>query len=355
MMDPLLLLWIVRISDKMKKDKDIVISRKLINILIFVFIILILYLLKIAFSDFLSRLYKVILPISASFLVAYIIYPTYKRLNNHMPKILSIMIIYLVIIVTVLVLISFLIPNKALISQITVLSSNIIKFISNISVKYNLDINVKDILLNKTNDLISHTVSLITNAIGVVLNILFILVLSIYFLISMDNIKKYMKCTFKKYIDVLKTINNELERYFHGVLIITFIQFVEYTIIYHAIGHPHYLLLGVLNAITSFMPMIGTLATGILALITASVISKKLFILTTIMIIILPNIDAYLVTPMIYKGSNKISAFVTILSVFVGGTLFGVVGMLLSIPFTIIMSIIFVEYKKRSIKSKNMI
>jgi predicted PurR-regulated permease PerM len=295
---------------------------------------------KTSFGDIFIKIYKVILPISIAFLISYIIYPTYKKLNKYLPSIISIIVIYIAIFLFIVFTIYLIIPNSALIKELTILSKNIITFITNLSIKYNLDVNVKDILLEKANYIINQSISLISNVISFILNTILVLILSIYFIINMDKIKKFIKKKFNKYYTMLKEINIELYKYFNATIKILIIQFFEYTTVYYLIGHPNFLLLGILNSITSIIPMVGTLMTGVIALITASVVSKELFILTSIMILILPNIDAYLITPKIYKDSNKISPFISILAIFVGGTLFGFIGILLFIPVTIIMSII---------------
>ena len=82
---------------------------------------------------------------------------------------------------------------------------------------------------------------------------------------------------------------------------------IEYTFIYYFIGHPYYLLIGYLAGITTIIPMFGAILTNIIALITGIYVSKKLFILSALVIILCPIIDSYLIDPKIYNKNIKIS------------------------------------------------
>jgi predicted PurR-regulated permease PerM len=125
---------------------------------------------------------------------------------------------------------------------------------------------------------------------------------------------------------------------------IILIQFIEYLILFLIIGHPNYLLLGILNSLNTFIPFIGTIFTNIIAITTASVISKRLLILTSIISIIMPQIDAYFITPKIYKNTNKIPQTLYIATMIILGSIFKMYGVILSLPLLIIILEI-IKYK----------
>ena len=117
---------------------------------------------------------------------------------------------------------------------------------------------------------------------------------------------------------------------------IILIQFIEYTFVFFIIGHPNYLLLGIFNSINNFIPYVGSFITNVLAITTASVIDKKLLLFTSIVSIILPNIDAYLIAPKIHKNTNKLPETLCITSIIIFGILFKIFGIILAIPILII-------------------
>ena len=125
-------------------------------------------------------------------------------------------------------------------------------------------------------------------------------------------------------------------------------------IFFFIIGHPNYLLLAILNSLNSFVPIIGGIFTNFIALITASVISKKLFILTAIISIILPNIDSYIISPRIYKNTNRLSQTLSISSVIISSILFGFYGIIIAIPLLIVI-IEIIKYKNDSKIKENVL
>ncbi|MFA7688881.1 MAG: AI-2E family transporter, partial [Bacilli bacterium] len=113
-------------------------------------------------------------------------------------------------------------------------------------------------------------------------------------------------------------------------------QIIEYTLLFYIIGHPHFLLLGILSGITTIIPYFGGLFTSVIALITASVISTKLLILTLIICIVFPNIDAYIISPKIYSKAIKLHPLIIIFAVLTGGILFKTIGIIIALPATIL-------------------
>ena len=73
-----------------------------------------------------------------------------------------------------------------------------------------------------------------------------------------------------------------------------------------------------------------------IALISSSVVSNKLLLLTAIVSIIMPNIDAYIITPKIYKNTNKIPETLYISTVILLGSIFKFYGIIFSLPILII-------------------
>ena len=70
--------------------------------------------------------------------------------------------------------------------------------------------------------------------------------------------------------------------------------------------NPNFLILGLLAAITTIIPYFGAFIVDVLALLIASVISTKLFVLTLIVVLICPQIDGYIIGPKIYGKTNII-------------------------------------------------
>ena len=106
---------------------------------------------------------------------------------------------------------------------------------------------------------------------------------------------------------------------------------------YAIIGHPDALMLGTLAGVSNLIPYFGGIITNIVAAITAFVISPELFIKTIIVFVVFSAIDGNVINPLVYGKTNKIHPLVVIISVFAGGILFGITGIIVSLPVAIIL------------------
>ena len=319
----------------MKKDST---NYMLINCTIFIFMFYLL--LKIGI---LNKVLDFILIIFLSFTLSYIIYPIYKKLNKKINKLLSVFIIYGTLISIIILFIYMIIPNTNFILKLNDLFTNILVFINKLNQKYNLNINLEEYLNNIINYFINNSVFLIKNIFNFFSKIVFIVILSICILINMELLKDLINKLKNKVL--IYNINDALKNYLVANIKILVIQFVEYTFVFLLIGHPNYILLGILNSVNTFIPFVGSIITNVVAITTASVISKNLLIKTAIVSIVLPNIDAYLVSPKIYNSANKFSKTLTIAAILIGGYLFDFYGIIFAIPITIIVIEVLKYYK----------
>ena len=331
----------------MKKNKDSI-NYRLINILLFVLLIAILYWISGLWLGIFSKIIEIIFPFLIGFAIAYALYPLQKKLINiGIPKWLSVGIIYFILVGFIILIGIIVIPMFY--DQLVLFLSNISAVITDLSSKYELDLGIlqtsfSDISANIMKDLGSHisngAINIVNTSISVITNLIIILIVSVYFLYDMGNIRKKLKSKLISYknrsYSYVKRLDLEINNYFTGLFKNIIIQFFEYTIVFFLIGHPNYLIIGILAAVTTIIPYFGGLLTNILALIIASVVSTKLFILTLIVCIICPNIDGYIIGPKVYGKTNKLHPLVNIFAVFAGGILGGIWGIAISLPIAII-------------------
>lgn len=341
-------------------DKNI--SYKNLNILLILGIIYLLFLMRNLWINAVGKFFEILLPFFISFTVAYSIYPFYKYLiDKKVPKVVTIIIILLTIIILIGITIYYGIP--LFFNQVINLLFTLEDIIDNLANNYKINMEFIYEFINKfASKIIGYISNMVYN--GTILNIfnksidyitklIIIIIVSIYFLIDMDNIRIKIKNILIKYNKkiyyIVYNIDNGLVSYIKGLCILMLIQFFEYTLLFLFIGHPNYLLLGFLASVTTIIPVFGGLITNIIAIIIASTISTKLLILTTLITIIFPNIDSYIISPKVYGKTNQIPTLLSIFSVFAGSLLFGFIGIIIAIPVTIIIMCILKEYKQNNI------
>ena len=342
------------------KDK---LNFKLINILS----LLIIFYIAISTIDWwggvISKLISILFPFIISFAIAYAFYPLVRKLEDKgVRKNLA---VSLVVVLTTTLMLGILIITIPLVyDQLVTLYKLIGELIYDVSHRFSLDLGgFEDSIVGVLNSLISSvgmyvstgTIQLVGKSVDFITKFIIVYIVSIYFLAGMDDIRKNIKFWLRKTSDrsynFVKSVDRDLGQYLQGLLIFMVIQLFEYCFLFFIVGHPNWLLLGILASVTTVIPYFGGLVTNIIAVILASVVSTPVFVATLIICIVFPNIDGYVISPKVYGKTNNISALWTIFAIFVGGALFKFVGILIALPVYIIINRAYYFFKE-DIKDK---
>ena len=154
-------------------------------------------------------------------------------------------------------------------------------------------------------------------------------------LIDMEKIRAFVRRYLSKYKKgylYLKELDGQMGNYLHGLAIYILVQLVEYCLVFRIVGHPSWLLLGILASFSTVIPYFGGIFTNIIALLTASAISQELFIATLVISLIFPNVDGYIISPHIYGKTNNVNPLLVIFTAGVCSSLFGIVGIIIGLP-----------------------
>lgn len=324
------------------------INGKLINICLIAVIIFLLYQTSSLWAGIINTIISIISPFLIGFALSYAMYPLLRKMvSKKIPRGLGVFIIVALVVGFVTLMICLVIP--ILIDQLVALFNMTMSFVQDISLQYNIDLKFLQNDLSNATTIISNYGESIGNlsiaVISVTLDVLTFSLITfiswIYFLADMHKIRgrvgKLLIRRKDRLYDYVKYLDSEVSKYFAGLGKFIVIQFFEYTIVFFLIGHPYYLLLGVLCSVTTIIPYFGGIFANIIAVLTAFFISKPLFILTLIVALVCPNIDGYLISPKIYGKSNNVPPLLTIFSVFAGGILYGMWGIVIALPLTIVL------------------
>ena len=331
---------------------------KLVNLALVALIVFLLYKTGNLWSGVLNKFVQIILPFVFAFALAYALHPFLKKLQaKKVPKWLGITIIILIILLIFSIIIYLI--TTVMISQLSTLFSNIIKFINSIELS-NFDLNVagleaslsdtfKTILNNAGKYVSDGAINLVNTSLGVISKIFIIFASFIYFLIDMDKIREEIKYFFKrknkKTFNYVKTLDGEMKNYLSGLVQVMIITLVEYTLVYTVIGHPNAILLGFLAAVSNLIPYFGGIGVNIIAAITAFAVNPLLLIKTVIAFVVLSAVDSYVINPTVYGKTNSIHPLVTIIALFGGGIIFGIMGVFISFPLAIFIVTTYKYYK----------
>lgn len=292
----------------------------------------------------LKEIIKLILPFLIAFVFAYAFYPLVTFLEKKkIKKGFAVTIVVLVIIAIIASLLTTVLP--LIYDQLISLSKILGDVVNDLSNKYNLNIAGFEVQLSVyLNNMIKGigkivsegSIDIVSKTISYLATFLIGFITWIYFLADMDSIRKgfshFLKSFSNRSYLYFKSLDKELGNYLHGLSIFMIIQLFEYALVFKIVGHPNWLLLGILASVTTVIPYFGGLITNIIAVITASVISSKLFVGTVMICLIFPQLDGYLISPKVYGKTNNVNALVTIIAVSIGGSIGGIVGIMLALP-----------------------
>lgn len=343
---------------------------KLLNLLIVIVIVCLLYFIRGLWIGIVVNIFEIMAPFLLAFAIAYVIYPLVKKLiNAGSPKWLAILTVCILLVGIIAIILLLTVP--LLYEQILLFLSNISVFLADMSSKYEINFgSLQSSLTDLSTNIISSigssisngAISVVNSSIGVITNGMVVLCSAVYFLIDMDKIrngiKEYLNMRNKRTALYLKALDMELTKYIGGMGLNILIQIAEYTIAFLIIGHPNYLILGILSGISAIIPWFGGFIVAALSLLVSSVISTKMFLLTVVICIICPTLDGNVIGPKVYGKTNSIHPLLVIFSVSAGGIIAGFWGIILSLPIAIIVKTTYGFYKNdiykkyRRIKNK---
>jgi len=243
--------------------------------------------------------------------------------------------------------------------QILLFISNISMLLSDLSMKYELNFGgLQSTLSDFSSNIISSLGSSISNgainvvnsSVNVISTGIVVICAAIYFLIDMDkvreNVKKYFNRKSRRTCLFLEKLDDELTKYIGGLGKNILIQVIEYTLAFLIIGHPNYLILGIISGLSAIIPWFGGFLVAVISLLVSSVISTKLFLLTVVICVICPILDGNVIGPKVYGKTNKLHPLLVIFAVSAGGVLGGFWGIVLSLPIAIIIKTTYIFYQQ---------
>ena len=320
---------------------------KLINTLIIIAIVCLLYSIKALWIGLVVKLFEIIAPFLLAFAIAYVLYPLVRKLiDAGSPKWLAILAVSILGVGSLLLIILLTIP--LLYEQILLFISNISVLLTDLSTKFEINLGglqsaltnfSKDVISNLGSNISNGALSIVNTSIEVFSTAIVSFCAAIYFLVDMDkirnSIKEYLSLRNRKLLAYFKTLDTEFTKYAVGMGLNMIIQGIEYTLAFLIIGHPNYLVLGILSGISAIIPWFGGFMVAIISLLVSSVISTKMFILTAIICIICPILDGNVIGPKVYGKTNSLHPLLVIFAVSAGGVIAGFWGIVISLPVAI--------------------
>ena len=142
---------------------------------------------------------------------------------------------------------------------------------------------------------------------------------------------------------VLRHVKSAIQNYMFGLLVEGLIVASLNALALLALGVPYAILLGILGALLNVLPFVGGILAAFLPILMATITKDGIHTQIGIAIsyIVIQFIDNHFLIPYIVSAKVRINALISIVVVLLGGALWGISGMFLSIPFIGVLKIIF--------------
>jgi predicted PurR-regulated permease PerM len=153
--------------------------------------------------------------------------------------------------------------------------------------------------------------------------------------------------------DVLTKVDLALGNFVRGQLIVCFSMSVLYVVGFSLLGVPSALSLGFLSGFGHLIPYIGTFLAGVLTCTLALSDAPSLLQLGLVIgvYVIVQSIESFYLTPFVLGERLDLHPFLVIVGLLVGHHLFGILGVILTVPFLAVGKVLVgvtVEYYERS-------
>lgn len=188
------------------------------------------------------------------------------------------------------------------------------------------------------------------------------LILAIYFLMDkykiVAKLSKLMsllmkKENFEKTTEFLTRCNNIIIRYI-SVDLIDGVAVGGFNFLFMTIMKmPYAVLISVIVGVTNLAPTFGPLVGAVIGAFVLVLINPWQALCFLIFTVVLQTLDGYVLKPKLFGGSLGVSALMILISIILGGRLFGVGGILIAIPFAAILDFTWKDFVIKKLEERH--
>ena len=194
-----------------------------------------------------------------------------------------------------------------------------------------------------------------------VLDAVIAFILAIYFLLDKHRISagvnRFISLLMKderynKWADFFNRCNKILIRYIGVDVVDGIIVGVVNFLFMIIMRMPYAALISVIVGITNLAPTFGPIVGAVIGAFILVLVNPWYALWFLIFTIILQTIDGYILKPRLFGESLGVSALMVLISIIIGGRLFGVIGILFAIPFAAIIDFVWKDYVIKKLEER---
>ena len=343
--------------------------KNLIYIILLIVLIYLIYLIFPLVSGVIKFILKIFLPFIIAFILAYILEPIVEFFKKYLKKRLYAVIITLLLFVLIIYFllsttIPFLINEiKSFMENYESIIDSLEDRINNFSQKFDFlpdnykptfD-NIKSMIYDYINK-IQIVPSQIITKVADYFSIIVVIPMSLFYLLLdyeklINKIRSYLiKNKFIRLKNYLGELNTSISKFIKTTFIIMLLVFILSTLAFWISGLDYPLFFGLIISVTNIIPYIGPYIGGAFPVLYALVESNTLAIVILIIILVIQVLESDVISPYLHGKNNDLHPLVVIFGIILFGKLFGLIGMIISIPIISIIKITLKYYPVMNIK-----
>lgn len=177
-------------------------------------------------------------------------------------------------------------------------------------------------------------------------------IINIYMLVEKDDLinrlKRFIRAYFnenraKEIIEIFKKANEIFKSFLNGKLLDSSIVGVVCIILFHMFNVPYAAFMGAVIGFFNIIPFFGPIIGSVPVIVVSFFIEPSKALAAFIIILIVQQLDANILEPKIVGRNVGVSPFWIIISVTLGGNLFGIPGMIFGVPFVVLIKTLMEE------------
>lgn len=308
-----------------------------------------------------------------SIILAYIFDPLVNYLQSRgMKRIFAVITIYFIILGIIFILAFLVIPRsgreiKRLMTYLPTYITNITNFFDTIYIRYLTTIGDLPPLFQGVEKIIGENIEKIEGIIKIglasffggvistfskIISIVLTPILTFYFLIDKDEflgkIKSLIPKKYKKDVLIIaREVNLSVSQFIRGRLIMALYVGIATTILLMIMGIDFAIVIGFITFIADIIPYIGPFLGFIPAFLLSFMASPIKALWLTIFFIIIQWVENNILAPKILGETTGMHPLTILISIIAGGAIFGVLGMILSVPLVSLSKILFIFIKEK--------
>ncbi len=187
---------------------------------------------------------------------------------------------------------------------------------------------------NITNGILQTGLGIVSGIFGVII----VIILTIYFTASLPSIKRasYLLVPASKrarFADLADQITDSVGKYVMGQVSLALVNGVLSTIFLTIIGARFPILLGFIAFFFSLIPLVGTITGSVIIVAICLLSGWPTALAAAIYYLIYMQVEAYVLSPRIMNRAVSVPGAVVVIAALAGGSLLGILGALIAIPF----------------------